>query len=518
MNPTEKKPKRSPVSSNIALGAATNVVLMVVTVATSLWVSPRLLHGLGDVRYGVWTLVAQLTGYFGVLDFGTRSAIGFFVSRDLARQDLPGVNRVASTAVGGLAIVGLAIVICSAGLAYFIPVLFNIQGVAPAEVRGAAMIMGAAVGLALPFDVFGAVLTGSRRQHFVPGFEILTRVLTTILMVIALERNAGLPVLGLIQLTGRGVAWLCLVATSFRVLPELRLSPRFMSRATASEISSLGAKSFVINLASILINRLDAVVIGAVLGMASVTVYSLGQLVASYAMNAVSNISVAFSPQFAHLAATKETARMQGLLLSGTRIVALLTFAMGAGLFCFGSPFLELWIGAVYVTGNWAHRSDVVLWLLVAAQIPKMLFQVSWRYLFNSHQAAFLAKVQVLEAISNVVLSLVLVRILGLPGVALGTLIPLLINNCLIIPAHTSKVSGIRISRFVREALAVPFLLFLIWLAAGLSVRGIAPPTTWGAFILGVSVSSVIMVASAFGFGLSPEQRGSFIARLRRSG
>ena len=39
-----------------------------VQVAVAFFLTPFILHSLGDTRYGIWSLVIGLTGYYGLLD------------------------------------------------------------------------------------------------------------------------------------------------------------------------------------------------------------------------------------------------------------------------------------------------------------------------------------------------------------------------------------------------------------------------------------------------------------------
>ena len=45
------------------------------------FLSPFVVHRLGDAAYGIWALVLQLTGYMGVADVSLRSALVLFASR-----------------------------------------------------------------------------------------------------------------------------------------------------------------------------------------------------------------------------------------------------------------------------------------------------------------------------------------------------------------------------------------------------------------------------------------------------
>ena len=49
---------------------ASNWAGYVVQVAVGFFLTPFVVHSLGETQYGVWTLVVGVTGYYGLLDLG----------------------------------------------------------------------------------------------------------------------------------------------------------------------------------------------------------------------------------------------------------------------------------------------------------------------------------------------------------------------------------------------------------------------------------------------------------------
>ena len=45
------------------------------SLVAGLLLSPYVIHHLGDERYGIWVLVFSLVDYYGLVDFGFRSAV-----------------------------------------------------------------------------------------------------------------------------------------------------------------------------------------------------------------------------------------------------------------------------------------------------------------------------------------------------------------------------------------------------------------------------------------------------------
>ena len=79
-----------------ARNISSNLAGFLVSAVVALLLSPFIIRTLGDVKYGLWTLLISLTGYYGILDLGVRSAVGHYVTRYWAKNDVParGCRRV----------------------------------------------------------------------------------------------------------------------------------------------------------------------------------------------------------------------------------------------------------------------------------------------------------------------------------------------------------------------------------------------------------------------------------------
>ena len=76
---------------------ASNWTGYVVQVAVGFFLTPFVVHSLGETQYGIWTLVVGLTGYYGLLDLGVASGMTQYLTRYLAAKDIDNLNRSAST-------------------------------------------------------------------------------------------------------------------------------------------------------------------------------------------------------------------------------------------------------------------------------------------------------------------------------------------------------------------------------------------------------------------------------------
>src|SRR5258706_13394947 len=82
-----------------------------INVLVGIFLSPFILHHLGDTAFGIWVLIFSVTGYYGLFDLGIRSSLIRYVSTYTATNDSEGLAKLINTslatytAIGALAMV-----------------------------------------------------------------------------------------------------------------------------------------------------------------------------------------------------------------------------------------------------------------------------------------------------------------------------------------------------------------------------------------------------------------------------
>jgi hypothetical protein len=109
-----------------------------------------------------------------------------------------------------------------------------------------------------------------------------------------------------------------------------------------------------------------------------------------------------------------------------------------------------------------------------------------------------MAAVTVIEGIANVILSIALVRPLGIVGDALGTAIPLSFTCLVFLPRHMKKQIGVPVGTFLREAYTLPILLNLPFVGALLLANRFFYPRN----LIQLAIETLV-VGSVYGVGLA---------------
>jgi O-antigen/teichoic acid export membrane protein len=425
---------------------------LAVNIAVGFFLSPFILHHLGDEAFGLWVLIFSLTGYYGIFDFGIRSSLIRYVSKFQAVGDKAELSRLVNTSLFTYSCVGLILVAPTVLGGMYVDRLFHIP---PAFVRDAQalfLMVGLSLAIGFPLGISGGILEGLQRFDVLNWTNIVSTLARAVLIVYVLRHGLGLLSVSLITVS------LPLVASAVRAVIAQRLLPirygwQYISRESFRQVANYGSVTFMIIVAARLRFKTDAVIIGTFLSAAAITQFSIGARLVDYASEVVSSLAQIFTPMSSHFHATGDYAQLRRIFISGNRACALVMFPMTVALVVMGKSVIEAWVGPRYVS------TYIVLLILL---IPSALYNAqstSNRILFGMSRHKPLAYVVFMEGIANLILSIALVRPLGIVGDAIGTAIPMLVTALFFLPRHLCRQLGIPVREFLVEAYFYPLVL-----------------------------------------------------------
>ncbi|HWL64112.1 MAG TPA: oligosaccharide flippase family protein [Steroidobacteraceae bacterium] len=476
--------------------------------AVSFFLAPVVVRSLGSAAYGVWSLLVAVVGYLGLLDFGVRGAVTRYIAHHHAVGDLRSSSLITTAAMMLFGMLGLLAVLIACGVAWGAPLLFNIPPELMTESRAVLAIGGVTVLVTLVGAVYGGVVTGLERFDISGGIEIgLTTVRSTAVYIV-LKMGYGLVALAVIQLASAGLYFLGMRITVHRIMPDLRLLFAERLLPWVKTILSFSAWLSIIHVLAVVIFYTDALVIGAVLPISAVGMYAIAGTLVDYAMKVTGGLSKIFTPR---VSAMKSAGGhdIAATVLDGARAATLVTLPIAITFVLRGETFINLWMGPEYgsASGSVLQVLALVIWVGSARTVACAAIIG-----LNMHRK--LIPLLAFEAICNLVLSLVLVRTLGLIGVAVGTLLPALLVSLVLVPRCLREVAGAPVSRYLMHALARPTLFMVPFALATWAVEAHLHPAGLLGFVLQVALVIPVAIVGAF-LVLGRVERGQLIAALR---
>jgi O-antigen/teichoic acid export membrane protein len=474
--------------------AVTNVAAtwmgLLVHAVTGFFLSPFILHKLGDQAFGIWVLVFAVTGYFGLLDFGIRSAIVKFTAEFSATNDAAGLSRYLSTSAVFYTLIGALTVIGTAILYFYLPFLFRIPSSLLGDSRLLLLLSGAGIAVTFPLTVFGAVLEGLQRFSWLQLSQIGVAILRAVLIVVALVSGGGLLAIGAITVAVGVLGHLVIASMAIYVLP-VSFTAKQLEWKAFRRMATYGGFAFAIMLAEKLRFQSDAMVIGAMVSSVAITSFSVAARLVEYSSYAVRGMSQIFMPMSSELYASGDLGRLRRLFLAGNRASALVIVPACIALVVLGKPIIEAWVGARYLD------SYFILVLLIVPRTLYLAQSTSIRILLGMGRHRVLASVLLLEGAINLLLSLLLARRFGIVGAALGTVIPLACTSLFFLPQHMCRVLEIPLITFLKAAYRLPLALGAFQVAVLVFVSREFPAHGYMGVLLEVAASGVVYFAYA---------------------
>jgi O-antigen/teichoic acid export membrane protein len=431
-----------------------------VTIVVGVFLSPYIVHRLGDEAFGIWVLIFSITGYYGLFDLGIRSSVVRYVAKYVATDERDELNGLINTAIFSYGAIGIVALALTIGGAFFLPSLFHISESLRGTARVLFLMVGTALSLGFPLGVFGGILEGLQRFYVVNCVSIVSTVVRASLIVITLRNGGGLLAVALVTVSIPLLAAIVNCTVVLHLLP-LRFGIKYADRHSFRRIANYSSTTFVIMVAWRLRFKTDAVVIGTFLSSAAITYFTFGARLIDYAIEVVGGMAQIITPMSSHSSASGDMVQLRKIFVAGNRSCAFIIFPIAAMLFVLGKSIIAVWVGARYVATSY----QVLLILLVPSTL--MLAQAgSARTLLGMAKHRTIAMVTLMEGIANVILSIILVRRFGVLGDAAGTAIPLLCTTLWFLPRHMCRVLGLSLRTYLREAFLLPLNLTIPLIAA----------------------------------------------------
>ncbi len=483
-----------------------NWVGLALAILIGFFLSPYIVRTLGPERYGVWTIIASLAAQLIVLDFGVRHTLVRFVAQFLTKDNQEGLCAFVSSCRTVLLLSGAAAFLLLLALVPFFDDLFSVPQSLADIAALALFILALDAGLELLFGLYHGTLLGCERYDLVQGINVTRLLLHALLAVVVLSLGGGLVGLALATLASRGLQRYLLVLNTKKQLPFLRLSFSLSNRKDLKQVAHYGMGVCLIALATRAIAHIDTLVVGLALTPQDVAVYGVTLLVIDYFRLLLQSSGTVLTPRLSSLQADKDSETTRLLLLKWIRYSHLLSISVGVPLLVCGKDFLLLWIGQEY------NDSGVLLQLLTLPfffTVPSLVFH---NYLLAHAKHYLSAKLLVLEAVANVLLSLYLVGHYGMVGVALGTVIPAVIFSATLLPVTVCQMTGISLFRYLWESLGKLLPLGAIHFGVVLTLSQYFGSKTWPSFIFHNAISLLVFLLICYFFLFNAKDR-SYIRR-----
>jgi O-antigen/teichoic acid export membrane protein len=446
----------------------------IVTIGAAYVLTPFAIHTLGVERYGVWALIASITGYLGLLMLGVPMAAVRHLAQHVAKGDQDRVNTVIGSCAALYLGAGIVALIVGAALFEFFAATYPI----PAPLQSDAYLAFAVTALYIAAGFLGLLPEGVMaardefvRRNAVRTASVLLRVGLTLMLLRLVPSLATLAIIQLGCLAfDFSLSWLLIR----RRYPHTRMSLRACEWSVVRGILSFSVYVLLLQAGARLSFETDALVIGAFLGVETIPYFTVANSLIIYLMEFIVAIAAVVMPTATRLNEQQRRGELTDVVLKWSKIALSLTLMGGLFLLLLGSRFIAWWIDP-----SFEQPAGQVLQVLVASYLVFLPVRgVALPVLMGLGKARWPAIGFLVAGVLNLVLSLALVKPLGLTGVAIGTAIPNALFAVLVLTLACRELE-MPVSRYLKYVVpravmgALPVAAVLLWFREGLDVRSL---------------------------------------------
>lgn len=320
------------------------------TMLAALWLTPFLLHHLGQHDYGLWLTALPIVNYLMLADFGIVALLPRSVAYATGRA---GGDKKNATELPHILAQTTVVVLCQTPLVIAAAVLTWVF--LPKEwvaMRGPLALTMGVFAVLFPMRIFAAVLEGLQEQAFVIRATMVSWTLgliTNVLMILAGFGLYSLATGAVVTAVGTPIA--CL----YRLWKQHReVLPSRLSKLSKPEWMGQLRQGFWISasqVGQILMATTDVLIIGKVLGPAMVVPYVCTGKLANVLSNQPQMLMQLAMPGLSEMRTGETKERVYQASIALSQGMLLLTGLMFCVILAINRPFVFWWVGAKEYAG-----------------------------------------------------------------------------------------------------------------------------------------------------------------------
>lgn len=483
--------------------SASTFLSRILNVTVLVWMYQYLLRRIEPVEYSVYAVVVSVMAFSSLLTVTLTSGLGRYLVDAHARKDDRLITQIVSTMapiLGGSALLATAV---GCTLAAFIEHILTVAPGHVGEARLMMTLMSLLLGMQLALAPFGLGLY--IRQRFVLSSSIqIGQDLLRIALLFALLRGVGPRAIWVVvaSVSASMIGLIVTQVVSRRLVPALRFRLSEMRAGLARQVLSFGAWSFLGQLATLIHDSANPIILNKLATPLDVTTLHLGAMSDQHVRHLSAQATAPLLPLMTSLNAVNDDTRLRRFFLQGCRYDMWAALFVAVPLIVFAPTFVTLYVGPRFLD------AATVIMLLFASHA--FLFSQSFLYKV-AHAKARIGAFTVLAFVTNlgtVALSLTLVGgfKLGAIGAALAACIMRAVSMLAFIPLSV-RLTGVPVSTWLRETVlpgVTPALLAAIVCA---TLRVFVAPASWLSLGLCTAAGGLVYVLVLVGFAMQPEDR-----------
>lgn len=505
-------------SKTLIRNALSNYTGFAVSAVIGLFISPVVIHHLGNVAFGLWALFQSFFGYFGLLDLGLGVSVIKYISEFKAKGERKNIDIFGSTIFFTYIVIGIIGMAVAFGLAPFITKIFTI----PAGYRHIAfygmLIGGLNIAVIFPMSFQINSLSANQQYDLTNGISIIRQIIYALSVILLLKHGFGLLELFMLNFVLSVLTLLIsyfFVAFKYKLVHfHLRLY-RFSMLKTAYHYSIF---AFLNNLAAQGLLNMGSIVIGTILSVEFVTYYALAMKISGIMGQVISSIVGISLPVFSALWAVNDKEKIRIIYAEITKAVILISLPISIVVVLFSDPIMEIWVGNGY------HLAALsLIFLTVVMFIHNILGFITGIFLFGIGKPKPLSIANAIAALFNLLLAVLLsgwigktyetgYGVLGIP-IALGLTMGAV--DVFFLPWYVNRIIELPHREYIKIFIK-PLILIIPAVIVALLIKHYYMPHKLVVFVLESAIIGFFYWGLYYLFGMTNDEKTRYLGYVKQ--
>ncbi len=421
------------------------IIIMII----ALFKSKIMLQYLGQETLGLYQLFAQVITYLALAEGGLASAAVYRLYKPIADKDNQKIAEIANATRNVFMIVSGIILVLGIGISFVVPFLIENNTFSYGYIVS-NFILYVISEVVVYLTIYRRALFEANQEKYKINIIYQTSLILHSLLEIAILILGG-------NLTSLFIMFICLnTVTSMIILLYGKKTYSYLPKTKKADYSLVKdvKNLFIHKISALISNNVDVIIISKVLGLVNVVIYTTYNYIINSLKLVVDKLYGAALGGIGNVLATdKDTGKK--LFFEYNSLVFFFALVLGVPLLYAIDYFIDIWYSNEIYTSMLLSILFVVNLVYYIIRTPLISFTTAAGLFKETNKCA------ILEVIINLSLSLILVNIIGIPGVLIGTIVSLVISEYMIKPIIIyKKVFGEGVKEYYLRNLK--FVLYLI--------------------------------------------------------
>lgn len=444
--------RRENVIKSFKYGLFFSVLIMVMT----FFVRKVFLDELGSELTGFYLLINQLLGFINLAELGLGTASTYLLFKPLHKKDNTELSIIISTIRDLYKKIQLLVLIIGFAIAFFLPFIVK-DKLQYLELYIPWVLFVLATTLSYSYSSESILLSADQKLHYVRVINGLGRVISFSLQILSLKLGYGIIVFSIIELTSN-ILQLLLFKNIVKKQYHLKsIKNKEETTIFRKEIFTELKKTFIHKISGVLIFNTDYLLVSFFLGLAYVTSYSSYIMIIQALSFLITTVSAPLSAALGNYLHDKGGEATYKKFLQVNVFFFLCASVVSIVFYFVVNDVITLWLGKSVLLANESVLLISVNCFFLISRSAVDIFKVSYGYMSDIH-------LPLIEGVANLIISLILIKYMGINGVIIGTIFSNVVIIMIVRPYYLYKYGfKLDLNTFLKD-------YFLSWVPAIIAV------------------------------------------------